>query len=117
MLTAAYVEAARWKRVMADPPSIPVKPKRIYSTHGSLMIFHNRFFERGGTLEYGGFLYGEEIHVAEQVRQMGLDILWTPSLQAYHQGGATMEMVSIDQRRQWWKESYEFLYQTYFRAG
>lgn len=114
-LTDAYVKAARWKRVIATPPSIPAKPKRIYSTHGSLMVFHNRFFERGGTLEYGGFLYGEEIHVAEQVRRMGLNILWAPSLQAHHQGGTAMELVSMDQRRKWWKQSYAFLYRTYFQ--
>jgi hypothetical protein len=27
-----------------------------------------------------------------------------------------MERVPIDQRRQWWKQSYEFLYRTYFQT-
>lgn len=114
-LASLYVQAAQWKRAIAQPPSVPGGGERIYATHGSLMIFHRRFFERGGTLEYEGFLYGEEIHVAEQARQMDLEIRWAPSLRAFHRGRTDVDLVSMAERFQWWKESYEFLYRSYFR--
>lgn len=114
-LAEAYVRAARVKRRVMDPPSVPAEPTRIYAPHGSLMVFHRRFFERGGTLEYEGVLYGEEIHVAEQIRQLGMDVLWAPSLTARHQGRRAVADIPAARRYRWWRESYAFLYQTYFR--
>lgn len=115
LLAASYVTAAHLKRRLMAPPSVPKESKRIYAPHGSLMVFHRRFFDQGGTLEYEGFLYGEEIHVAEQIRQLGLDVLWAPSLCAYHRGRSAVAGVPAGRRYEWWRESYDFLYHTYFR--
>lgn len=116
-LLRLYITAAQWKRSLARPPAVPLDPRPIYAAHGSLLVFHRCFFDQGGTLSYDGFLYGEEIHVAEQIRRMGLQVLWAPSLQARHQQGTTMNDVPIKSRCKWWRESYEFLYQTYFWPG
>lgn len=43
-----------------------------YAVHGSMMILNKSFFERGGSLQFGSFIYGEEIFIAEQCRKLGL---------------------------------------------
>jgi len=113
-LTVPYVTAARWKRTMSTPPAVPPSPTSIYAGHGSLALLHRRFFQKGGTLSYEGFLYGEEIHLAEQMRCLGLQVWWSPSLHAIHRGGSVIDGIPISQRRVWWEESYRYLCETYF---
>lgn len=57
---------------------------RLYAGHGSLMILPSRFFELGGTLEYGVSLYGEEEFVADQAARLGVAIVYVPSVRAIH---------------------------------
>jgi len=113
-LTVPYVTAARWKRAWTTPPAVPPEPRPIYAGHGSLAVLHRRFFKQGGTLSYDGFLYGEEIHLAEQMRRLGLGVWWGPSLRASHRGGGIINRIPISQRRVWWEESYRYLYKAYF---
>lgn len=66
----------------------------IYASHGSCMIFNRRYFLSGGTIEYPVFLFGEEIFVAETVRQLGLSVVYWPQLWVFDKehastGGAT----------------------------
>lgn len=113
---APYVAAARAKRLCACPPAAPPRRMPIYAAHGSLMVMHRRFFEAGGTLSFDGFLYGEEIHIAEQIQRMGMQTIWAPSLRVRHRGGTALRHISLEQRRQWWYESYDVLYRNYFRS-
>src|SRR5690606_9680493 len=41
----------------------------IYAPHGSCIALSRQYFERGGTLSYGAFLFCEELHVAETARK------------------------------------------------
>lgn len=61
-----------------------IKPIRIYAPHGSFIIFNRRYFEGGGTLNYGAFLFGEEIFVAETAQRLGLRIVYDPRLRIIH---------------------------------
>jgi len=61
-----------------------VVPRTIYAPHGSFLIFRKSYFEAGGTLDHGAFLFGEEIFVAESVRQLGLSICYDPRLSVIH---------------------------------
>lgn len=56
----------------------------IYAPHGSLICFHRRYFEAGGTLNHGVFLFGEEISVGEQALVIGARVTYVPSLEAEH---------------------------------
>jgi len=56
----------------------------IYSAHGAFLIFHRSYFEAGGHLQHGVFLYGEEIFVAETCRKLGLSIRFVPTLRISH---------------------------------
>lgn len=59
-------------------------PIPIYAPHGSFIIFHRRYFEAQGSLNYGCFLFGEEIFVAETARKLNLGIIYDPRLRLRH---------------------------------
>jgi GT2 family glycosyltransferase len=86
----------------------------IYAAHGSIFLIHRRFFERGGTLQYRGTMYGEEIHVAEQARRAGLRVILRPELRVEHDEHATTRSVPSLQRRLWHAESAGVLWNDYF---
>ena len=56
----------------------------IYAPHGSFIALHRSYFEKGGTLDYGAFLFGEEIFVAETARRLGLTVLYEPGIVIEH---------------------------------
>ena len=56
----------------------------IYAPHGSCVFISKRFFERGGSINYPGFLFMEEIFIAETARQLDLDVVYVPSLKLIH---------------------------------
>lgn len=69
-VTASHEGAAQW----------------IYAGHGSLFVLARGFFARGGTLDWPGFLYGEELYIAEQIRALSGCVRFAPSLKAVHVG-------------------------------
>lgn len=89
----------------------------IYAAHGSLLSLRASFFERGGQLAYGGFLFGEEIHLAEQVQRLGGRVWYAPALQAFHARQSTMGRLSKREARAYHRESLAFLWATYFAEG
>jgi len=54
--------------------------REIYAPHGACILFAAEYFRRGGDLSYPGFLFGEEIFVAETARRLGVKVLYDPSL-------------------------------------
>jgi GT2 family glycosyltransferase len=57
---------------------------QIYAPHGSIFIFRRAFFEHGGNIRFPYFLFGEEIYIAEQVKEKGGKILYAPELNIIH---------------------------------
>lgn len=55
----------------------------IYAPHGSFIIFNKIFFNRGAIIDYPVFLFGEEMYVAEIMRQVNLKILYTPAIKIF----------------------------------
>jgi GT2 family glycosyltransferase len=79
-----------WSRLaISEKLRRAAEPVRIYAGHGAFLAFRKTYFERGGTLHHGAFLFGEEIFVAETVRRLGLTIGYDPRLQVFHRGHAT----------------------------
>lgn len=62
---------------------------RIYAPHGSCFIFSRVFFEKGGFLDDGSFLYGEEISVAETCLRLGLPVVHDSTLRVSHHDSQT----------------------------
>lgn len=88
----------------------------IYAPHGSFLIFSRRFFEAGGFLDDGMFLYGEEISVAEICRSLRLPIVFEPQLEVWHDEHATtgQAITRTSYRRQ--KHALEYVFSRYFSA-
>jgi GT2 family glycosyltransferase len=62
------------------------KPTRIYAAHGSFVIFSRSYFDAGGYIDDGFFLYAEEFSVAEICRRLGLCVVYDPDLRIWHYG-------------------------------
>ena len=97
---------------LTPPPS---EPRSIYAPHGSIVFVRSTFFERGGTLAYRGFMFGEEIHLAEQARRLGMLVRFVPSIEVIHVGGSTTSRVDSASRRDWHRASADALWEDYFR--
>jgi GT2 family glycosyltransferase len=91
------------------------EPRSIYAPHGSIVFVRSTFFERGGTLVYRGFMFGEEIHLAEQARRVGVMVCFVPSIKVIHTGGSTTGRVDSTSRRDWHRASADVLWEDYFR--
>ena len=65
----------------------------IYAPHGSFIIFSRRFFESGGFIDHGFFLYAEEFCVAEMCRHLRVPVLHDPELRVWHEVGQTLGRV------------------------
>lgn len=61
----------------------------IYGGHGSFMIFNKGYFERGGRLDNGSFLFCEENYVAEQVRRIDGRIVYHDTIVITHKEHVT----------------------------
>jgi GT2 family glycosyltransferase len=97
-LTVAYSALGELKRLLQawrhERPSFrdlnePVCPAAIYAPHGSCIFFSRSYFQRGGSLAYGAFLFGEEVFVAETVRRLGLEVVYDPRLVVAHAAHVT----------------------------
>ncbi len=60
------------------------KCARIYAAHGSFLIFSRSYFDAGGYIDDGFFLYAEEFTVAEICLRLGLRVVHDPDLQVWH---------------------------------
>lgn len=65
-------------------------PRRIYAPQGAFMIFSRKYFQSGGYIDDGLFLYGEELSVAEICRTLGLSVIYDPDLRVCHKESETV---------------------------
>lgn len=87
----------------------------IYAPHGSFIIFNKKYFISGGTLDYKGFLFGEEIYVAETVRRLSLHILYEPRFVVIHREHSSMSVVKSRILARYKAQSAKFCADTFFR--
>lgn len=52
----------------------------IYLPYGACFYINQLFFTQGGTINYPLFLFGEELFLAEQCRELGLPIKYVPRI-------------------------------------
>ena len=105
----------RWRKGNGDLKRVGHMP--IYAPFGCALFLHRRFFERGGTLDYRSFMFGEEIHIAEQLRRLNLRVIFVPSLQIHHDTHGTIGVVKRRTRMRWQRESSRVLWEDYFSNG
>jgi GT2 family glycosyltransferase len=63
--------------------------RAIYAPHGSFLIFSRKFFEAGGFIDNGFFMYAEEFCVAEMCLRLGLPVIHDPDLRVRHEESQT----------------------------
>ncbi len=96
------------------PPATASVPERIYAPHGSFIALHRSYFEAGGTLEHGAFLFGEEIFVAETVRRLGLAVLYEPAVVVEHTERSTAAGLWNRDNSRYRRQASRYLARTYF---
>lgn len=127
-LTSSYVAAnayhalayakGRVRGLRRSAPAGSGPPRPIYAPHGAFIVFRRSYFEGGGDLAYGGFLYGEEVFIGETARRLGLRVGYDPALVVQHDEHATTKTgLRIFRSRQSLAvvhESYRHLLDTYY---
>jgi GT2 family glycosyltransferase len=88
-----------------------------YAIQGAFMIFNNSYFQKGGDLNYGSFLYGEEIYIAETAREKNIRIFFEPSLHVIHRGNATTGRFKSGLHLKYFVKSYDYLLKRFFAHG
>jgi GT2 family glycosyltransferase len=99
---------------LKDPAKQGVAPEAIYAPHGSFMLFHRSYFEAGGTLRHGTFLFGEEIFVAETARLLGLAVIHDPRLVVEHEQGTPSKILGDPDLQTYAKDAAAFVAREYF---
>lgn len=91
--------------------------ERIYAPHGSIVFFRREFFAAGGKLDFGSFMFGEELHVAEQARRLAMAVLYEPGCRVLHNAHGVIGRVPGAMNRAWRAQSSDYIWATYFRPG
>lgn len=86
---APYVRVLRDRMQVRRPRQRIDGPTTIYAAHGSFFVFSRAYFEAGGFIDDGFFLYAEELTVAEICRRLGLSVVHDPALRVWHDGHRT----------------------------
>jgi len=89
----------------------------IYAGHGSFMLFTKAFVEHNPEIHFPGFMYGEEIYMAELNRAAGLTVRYVPTLHIANTGNINTGLIHQAQKSQWSKESLRTVYKQFFSNG
>lgn len=90
--------------------------KYIYAPHGSYMILTNTFFEKFNyQVEYNGFLYSEEVYIAELCRIKDLKVLYYPQLRVVHNEHSTTSLISFFKRSKLQYNSIVYILDCFFK--
>lgn len=87
---------------------------KIYAPHGSFLILSKEYFRSGGSLDFPCFLFGEEIYLAENLRKLGLDVIYEPSLEVLHQEHKSTKLLKSRKLGQFVASSAAYCADTYF---
>ena len=86
----------------------------IYAGHGSFMLFTKNFVIHNPTLHFPGFMYGEEIYMAEITRKTNLSVKYVPTLCIFNIGNVSTGRINQTQKSQWSKESLHAIQKLFF---
>ena len=70
--------------VKSERDSSKYSGKSIFAPHGAFIVLTKEYFKRGGVIDDGYFLYGEELSVAYQCKKMDLNIIYNDTLEVIH---------------------------------
>jgi GT2 family glycosyltransferase len=85
-LLSPHVRTLRHRLFSWARKTKPTNPSRIYGAHGAFFIFSRSYFEAGGYIDDGHFLYAEELCIAEICVRLGLRVVHDRELHVWHEG-------------------------------
>lgn len=85
----------------------------IFSAHGAVMFVKKSFFDKGGFIDNGFFLYGEEDSIAFQCDMLNCKILYTPNIRIKHLESVNTRDVNFSKKYSFQKESFMYIKQNY----
>ena len=91
-------------------------PSAIYAPSGAFLIFTRKFFDAGGFIDDGAFLYAEEFRVAEMCRQLGLPVIHDPKLRVWHEGSQSTGRMLTRSLFRHQKEGFDYALHRYRTA-
>lgn len=86
----------------------------VYSVHGSCFLLRNECVNKIITDAKGIFMYGEELLVAEVVRQNNKKILFSLSIGIIHNENQVTGTIVLKRKQKWFKNSIEYLAKDFF---
>lgn len=100
--------------VLKSKQSKEYPPCEIYAGHGSFMLFTKAFVEQYPEIHFPGFMYGEEIYLAELTRAAGLSVQYLPTLRIANSGNISTSLINQAQKSKWSKESLQAIRKQFF---
>lgn len=89
-------------------------PLEIYAPFGAFIIFHRSYFENNGNLGHGVFLFGEEIYIAEKVRELEMKVIYDNRLQVIHNEHSSLMQINSRKKAVYTREAVNYLLDNYF---
>ncbi len=81
---------------------------------GAAMFIKKDIFDKIGGFDENFFMYGEDMDLCAQARELGYDILYSPELTILHSGGKSRKSL-IKQKIQFFKSSFYYLIKRQFK--
>ena len=93
----------------------PEAEQTIYAGHGSFMLFTEAFVKHNPNLQFPGYMYGEEIYLAELTRLSNLKVRYIPALKIQNVGHINMSTTPDRVRFGWSKQSLKSIRELFFK--
>ena len=91
-----------------------LKSRYVYAVHGSCFMFRKECVEKILPVCNNIFMYGEELLVAEIVRQNGKKAFFNASVGIIHNENQVTGTIGMDRKQKWFKNSFRYLTANYF---
>jgi GT2 family glycosyltransferase len=88
----------------------------IYAPHGAFLIFSRAYFESGGYIDDGFFLYAEEFSVAEICKRLNLRVIHDKGLRVRHNAHNVTGRLCTPATFKYGKQGLQYALRTYFEA-
>ena len=104
----------RWRAKFNDPRLNASNYEQVYAAHGSLFIMSSSYITNGCDFDHKGFLFGEELYVAEMCFEKNLRTIYCGSLEVTHYQHASISKLRTKQFAGYAFESLTFLKARFF---
>ena len=109
-----YRRIYRLKRKLIGSNKRNVPARIIYAPHGSMVILRKKSIDEMLVDNIKIFMYGEEIYIAEKLRECGHKCYYDKDLKIIHNENQTTSKIKDKRKQEWHKESISFLKDRYF---